>query len=234
MRAESDTGEVANARPDDNARRTDLIPILRRLGRVHQLATGERLQRDRSADRQLYLIESGAIKLSLVTPGGAELIVGLFFGGDTMGLRGFGDVPDSDVATAFERTRVHALPLTVLKQLCRENPPLHRQIFHLASQRIAQLQRRMLVVAKSGACERVAGFLVELLNRRPLTSDGTLYLPLSLNDIGNYLCLSLETVCRSLRMLERQGVIGKNGRYVKMLDRARLVVMAGESGFIAD
>lgn len=233
MKAGSDTREAKHRWPSGAQRRTDLLLILRRLGRVQQLAPGERLAGDTNADHQLYLVESGGIKLSLVAANGVELIVGLFFEGDTLGPQGLDEAPDEDVATAFEPTRVRVLPLAMLKELGRHDPCLHRQIFRLASQRIAQLQRRMLLVAKSSASERVAGFLIELENRR-MSLDGMLYLPLSLNDIGGYLCLSLETVCRSLRKLDEVGVIRRHGRSVQMLDRKRLVALAGEAGFGVD
>ena len=233
MKARSNAGEATNVQAGSDPRRNDLIPILRRLGRVQQLAPGEHLQRDTSADRHLYLVESGGIKLSLVAANGVELIVGLFFEGDTLGPQGLDEAPDEDVATAFEPTRIRVLPLAMLKELGRHDPRLHRQIFRLASQRIAQLQRRMLVISKSAATERVAGFLVELGNRRAMP-DGSLHLPLSLNDIGCYLCMSLETVSRLLSQLEREGVIRKRGRFVDVLDRKRLIALAGEAGFDAD
>ena len=233
MKAGSDTREAKHRWPSGAQRRTDLLLILRRLGRVQQLAPGERLAGDTNADHQLYLVESGGIKLSLVTANGVEVIVGLLFEGDTLGPQGLDEAPDEDVATAFEPTRIRVLPLAMLKELGRHDPRLHRQIFRLASQRIAQLQRRMLVISKSAATERVAGFLVELGNRRAMP-DGSLHLPLSLNDIGCYLCMSLETVSRLLSQLEREGVIRKRGRFVDVRDRKRLIALAGEAGFDAD
>lgn len=235
MQARGNTDGARNVQPywSGDPDRADLLPILERLGRVREIAFGERLWSDTSADRNLYLIESGALKLSLVTPKGEELVVGLFFEGDVMGWQGLADAPDADVAMALEPTRVRALPLTQIEELCRHDQLLHRQIMRLASQRIAQLQQRMLVVAKSSATERVAGFLLELANRRA-AADGWQHLPMSLEGIGCYLGLSLETVSRSLSRLERDGVILKRGRSVQVLDRDRLIATAGEAGTIAD
>jgi CRP-like cAMP-binding protein len=121
------------------------------------------------------------------------------------------------------------MPLAVLKELCRDDPSLQRQLFRLASHRIAQLQQHMLVVARRSASERVAGFLVELVKRHRMAPDGSLRLPLSLYGIGCYLGLSLETVCRTLRQLERDGAIRKHSRSVQVLDDQLLVALAGES-----
>ena len=206
----------------------DLLPILRRLGRARQMTRGERLLPESHGERDLFLIESGAIKLSLVTSNGEELVVGLFFEGDVLGLQQLGNAPDADVATVLEPTRVRVLPLAMLNELTGRDPLLQQQLLRLASQRIVQLQQHMLVLARRSASERVAGFLVELAARHHTAPDGALRLPLSLYGIGCYLGLSLETVCRSLRRLENEGHIRKRGRFVQVLDPDGLEALAGE------
>ena len=234
MEAECDRGEAKiELRRDDEPDAVDLVPILENLGRMRQVVPGESLWPEDDAHRNLYLIEAGAIKLSQVTPNGQELVVGLFFEGEVIGLQGLSDTPDADLVTALEPTRVRVLPLAVLRELCLRNTLLHREIIRLASQRIAQLQQRMMIVGRSGAVERVAGFVIEMSSRRA-KSDGWLRLPLSLNGIGDYLCMTLETVCRSLRRLEQEGLIHKRGRFVRVLDCHRLIAFAGEAGFAAD
>jgi CRP/FNR family transcriptional regulator len=215
---------------DEGDRGHELLPLLQRFGRVRQMANGERLARDIVAGRNLYLVESGALKLSLVSPAGEELIVGLFFDGDILSVQTLdSEAADRDVVTALERTRVRILPLAVINALLREEPQLQRQLFRLASERIAKLQQQMLVVARCNATERVAGFLIELAERRPMSDDGSLRLPLSLYGIGCYLGLSLETVCRALRHIQREGAIRKRGRLVRIVDQPLLVTLAGES-----
>lgn len=234
MEARCNTGDARNGRrqygdPD----RAEQAPTLKTLGRVRQVARGESLRLDSGPNRNLYVIESGAIKVSQVTPNGGELVVSLFFEGEVIGLQGFGDAAGASLATALEPTRVRVVPLAVVEELCRRDPLLHREIIRRASQRIVQLQQRMMIVAKSGATERVAGFLIEMGSCHAASED-CLRLPLSLNGIGDYLCMSLETVCRSLRRLEREGAIRKRGRLVQVLDRHRLIALAGDAGLVAD
>ena len=229
------TAEARNRRPPEyrDAVRADLLPRLERLGRVRQIARGESLRLDSRANRNLHVIESGAIKLSQVTSNGGELVVGLFFDGEVIGLHGFVDASGASLATALEPTRVRVAPLAMIEELCCRDPVLHWEIIRRASQRIAQLQQRIMIVGKGDSTERVAGFLVEMCNCR-MASDGSLRLPLSLNGIGDYLCMSLETVCRSLGRLQREGAIRKRGRLVQVLDRNRLIALAGKTGFVVD
>ena len=53
--------------------------------------------------------------------------------------------------------------------------------------------------------ERVAGFLLEMADR--VASSGTVELPMSRQDIADYLGLSMETVSRTLKHLEDASAI---------------------------
>ncbi|MDH4276230.1 MAG: Crp/Fnr family transcriptional regulator, partial [Gammaproteobacteria bacterium] len=205
----------------------DVVATLKRLGRIRKLAPRETLRAEHADDPNLYLIESGALKLSLITNAGDELIIGLFFEGDVLGLQHLYDTSSNDVATALEPTRVFVLPLNTLQRVRVQEDTLQQQLLRLASQRIAQLQQHILAVARHCAIERVASFVIELARRRTTKPGDVVWLPLSLHGIGCYLNLSLETVCRALRQLEHEGVIRKRGRAVQILDTAHLADIAG-------
>ena len=71
------------------------------------------------------------------------------------------------------------------------------------------------------ALERVATFLLEMFERRDRTK--TLHLPMSRNDIADYLGLTIETVSRTLSALKRDGVIGiPSPHRIELLDRGAL------------
>ena len=71
------------------------------------------------------------------------------------------------------------------------------------------------------ATERVAAFLLEMFDRRDRTK--ALELPMSRNDIADYLGLTIETVCRILSLFKRDGVIAiPNPHRIELLDRDAL------------
>jgi len=64
-------------------------------------------------------------------------------------------------------------------------------------------------------------FLLEMFERRDRTK--TLDLPMSRNDIADYLGLTIETVSRTLSALKRDGVIGiPSPHRIELLDRGAL------------
>ena len=60
----------------------------------------------------------------------------------------------------------------------------------------------------------------ELIALRPRCNS--LRLPMSRTDIGNYLGITLETVCRELARLEKNGIISLHKRELNILDLPRL------------
>jgi CRP-like cAMP-binding protein len=64
---------------------------------------------------------------------------------------------------------------------------------------------RTLLLGRMTAPESVAAFLLEMFERPDRTS--ALDLPMSRNDIADYLGLAIETVCRVLSSFKREGVI---------------------------
>ena len=74
------------------------------------------------------------------------------------------------------------------------------------------------------ASERVAAFLLEMFERRDRRK--ALDLPMSRNDIADYLGLTIETVCRVLSIFKRSGAIAiPNPHRIELLDRTALEAM---------
>jgi CRP/FNR family nitrogen fixation transcriptional regulator len=71
----------------------------------------------------------------------------------------------------------------------------------------------------------VATFLLDMLERRDAIR--ALDLPMSRNDIADYLGLTIETVCRVLSVFKRDGVIGiPTPHRIELRDRAALAAIA--------
>jgi CRP/FNR family nitrogen fixation transcriptional regulator len=71
------------------------------------------------------------------------------------------------------------------------------------------------------APERVATFLLEMFDRCDRTK--ALDLPMSRTDIADYLGLTIETVCRTLSLFKRDGVIAiPNPHRIELHDRDAL------------
>jgi CRP/FNR family nitrogen fixation transcriptional regulator len=86
---------------------------------------------------------------------------------------------------------------------------------------LAHAQTRTLLLGRMTAPERVANFLLELTERRDV--QRALDVPMSRNDIADYLGLTIETVCRVLSAFKRDGVIAiPNPHRIELCDRDAL------------
>jgi CRP/FNR family transcriptional regulator len=99
------------------------------------------------------------------------------------------------------------------------------------SERLARKEHMHLVLARDGAARRLAGFLVDLCERRDSAGlDGDhITLPMSRGEIASYLALAVETVSRILTRMQRAGTIQVNRSNLVVLDRAALCEEAGVS-----
>ncbi len=82
------------------------------------------------------------------------------------------------------------------------------------------MQQHSLVLIKS-AEERVAGFLLEMAGR--YSGNGAIDLPMSRQDIADYLGLTIETVSRTFTLLVQSGAISlETSRRIQFRNRAAL------------
>ena len=70
--------------------------------------------------------------------------------------------------------------------------------------------------------ERIASFLLEMTERLPGSGDRVIDVPMSRMDMADYLGLTIETVCRGLAELRRQGTIAVDRSKIIIFDRQAL------------
>jgi len=91
------------------------------------------------------------------------------------------------------------------------------QMFTSMMRNLARAQGHTLLLGRRTAVEKVAAFLIEWVGR---TSSGKLVsLPMTRQDIADYLGLTIETVSRMLSQLERQKLIElTSARQIRLTD----------------
>jgi CRP-like cAMP-binding protein len=90
----------------------------------------------------------------------------------------------------------------------------------LTVRELQRVQQHSLVLIKN-AEERVAGFLLEMAGRN--ASQTAVELPMSRQDIADYLGLTIETVSRTFTHFVQSGVIAlETSRRIRFCNRAAL------------
>jgi CRP/FNR family nitrogen fixation transcriptional regulator len=85
-----------------------------------------------------------------------------------------------------------------------------------------------MLLGRKTASERIASFLLEMIERLPNVRRNMLDLPMSRTDMADHLGLTIETVCRVLAHLRRDGTIAIERGRIAIHDAVALQQMASE------
>jgi len=197
--------------------------------RGRPLKKGETLFRQGDPFNSVFAIRSGALRTFSVTDAGEEQITGFHLPSELVGLSGMDTETYPVSAQALETTSVCEIPFERLDELSVLLPQLRRQLMRIMSREIRDDQQMMMLLSKKTADERIATFLINLSARFSARgfSANQFRLPMSRNEIGNYLGLAVETVSRVFTRCQASGLLEAEGKEVKILDSIRLCALAG-------
>lgn len=169
-----------------------------------------------------YKVIAGTVRLCKLLADGRRYIAEFYFGGDCFGLE---NVPERLFsAEAVGEVIVMRYPRRATERLIDENPGLARCLRDMTLRDLANAQIRMLMLGRMSAPERVATFLLDMFERRD--AGRALDLPMSRNDIADYLGLTIETVCRVMSAFKRGGAIDiPNPHRIELRNRAALAAI---------
>jgi CRP/FNR family transcriptional regulator, nitrogen fixation regulation protein len=166
----------------------------------------------------LYRVMSGCVRTYKTLNDGRRQISGFYMPGEVFGLS-FDD-EHAVSAEAIAETKVLVIKRSAVDGLAGRDPAIAHDLFTLSGRELRRAEGRVLLLIKS-AQERVAGFLLEMAER--MSTEDSVELPMSRQDIGDYLGLSIETVSRTLTALEGTAAIAlPTSRHVVLRNRAAL------------
>ena len=188
------------------------------------LHPGQHLYRSGDTGLHLFAVRSGCLKTYCTSKDGEEQVLGFTLPGEIVGLDGLHNGRYVSNSIVLETSSICALPYDQIEELCSALPALHRQIMRVVGKEITFDQEMLMLLGKRSADERLAAFLLSLSRRyhsRGLSA--TEYnLPMSRQDIGNYLGLAIETVSRLFAHFQDDGLVKVNRRQVVLRDLDRL------------
>jgi CRP/FNR family transcriptional regulator len=191
------------------------------------LQPGQHLYRSGDPGNALFAVRSGCLKTYCTTADGDEQVLGFTLPGELVGLDGLNNGHYVSNSIALETASVCAMPYEQLENLCHKLPALQRQVMRIVGKEIAVDHEMLMLLGKRSAEERLATFLVSLSARyksRNLSAT-EFNLPMSRQDIGNYLGLAIETISRLFAHFQEEKLLTVNRRAVVLTDLERLKVM---------
>ncbi|HKA73378.1 MAG TPA: helix-turn-helix domain-containing protein [Xanthobacteraceae bacterium] len=171
----------------------------------------------------LYKVVSGTVRTSKILADGRRQIGAFYLPGDMFGLE-MGE-EHTFSAEAIADAKVLVIKRSAVTALAQRDSDVAHELWTVTGRELHRVQEHVLLLIKT-AQERVAGFLLEMAQRERESDE--VELPMSRQDIADYLGLTIETVSRTLTHLAATAVIEvPSSRRIVLRNRAALARLNG-------
>ncbi len=188
-----------------------------------ELSPGDPLFDEGEPANHVFNVTAGVVKIYKLLADGRRQMTSFLFPGDFRGLANVETYAYS--AEAVTHAALCRFPRRKLERLLEQYPKMEHRLLGMASHELAVAQEQMLLLGRKTAREKIASFLL-MMSRRSVQrgqNGNPVAVPMSRNDIGDYLGLTTETVSRTFTQLKQGGSINLlPGGKVEMADRTRL------------
>ncbi len=171
-----------------------------------------------------YRILSGTVRTVKLMEDGRRQVAEFLLPGDFLGLDA---LDEHDLAAeAVTATVLRRYARRTVEALADHDPTVARRLRGLAGTKLRVAREQMMLLGRKTAVERIASFLSDMTARMPHGPDGRIALAMGRADIADHLGLTIETVCRTLACLRRDGVIEMAREAVAIRDARSLHALA--------
>lgn len=229
MHAAADITRVGvSAPPRPAAARSDTpdaVDLLEQFGTTVRMARDHEIHSEGSSATYCYRVISGCVRTVRLMEDGRRQVGEFLLAGDLFGLDDLDDHAFS--AEAVTEVVLRRYPRRMVESLAESHPALGRRLRELALAHLRAAQERVVLLGRKTATERLATFMLEMDRR--IKGGEMLEFPMCRADIADHLGLTVETVCRVLAQVKREGVISVTRAGVRLHDRAMLRSLASET-----
>ncbi len=154
-------------------------------------------------------VVEGVATLAKTMEDGRTQTVGLLFASDFIGRPGRREI-DYDVVAATDVT-LCCFQRKPFERLIAATPHISERLLEMSLDELDAAREWMVLLGRKTAREKIATFVEMLMRRqflgRKAQSEQALDMPLTRDDIANYLGLTLETVSRQLNAMKKEGIL---------------------------
>ncbi len=201
-----------------SAEQQDLVATM---ARPRHLTDGELIHGVGEQTGTMFVVHSGAVKVSRLLPSGRKQLLRVVKPGDTLGEHAFltGNAPHEE-AQAVDDTRLCVFVHDDLSALVERYPAIAQRMLRTLGERLAHTEHRLTLNTQSVEV-RIADYLLQQPLVRP--SDGSVgvmqvKLPLDKKDVASLLGTTPESFSRALGRLRSKGLISTDDDRVALLD----------------
>jgi CRP/FNR family nitrogen fixation transcriptional regulator len=190
------------------------------MGAPMNFAKGAEIFGENEPADYVYKVVSGTVRTYKILNDGRRQIEGFHFPGDIVGLEVGSEHASS--AEAVSNTTVLVVRRSAILTAASRDSEVANQLWAYTARELNHARGHAMLLVKT-AQERVASFLLDLANR---FSGNAVELPMSRQDIADYLGLTIETVSRTLTQFQDESAIElPSSRRVVLRNRSALSSM---------
>jgi len=180
-----------------------------------------------SPGQTLYIIESGKVRIFIISESGQEISVNIYGAGDVFGELALLDgLPRSAGAMAMEKTVTLTLHRDDFLRHLEDYPRMAKSIMEVLSTRLRYTTTYAESLSFLDVYGRVAAKLLELADRYGVQKDGKdgieINLRLTQAELATWVVATRESVNKVLGTFRDQGVIKVEAQRITVLDRREL------------
>ena len=193
-------------------------------------AADQRIISRAAADRDVYLIVSGRVRVTTYSAAGRQVTFRDFGAGEHLGeVAAIDGMPRSADVVALESALLAALPPASFRRLLQEEPVVAERLLRDFAGLVRRLSDRVLDLSTLGVHQRLHAELLRLARAAGVSRNRARIDPAPKHAaLASQVSTYREQVTRELSALTRAGVLGKDGRALVVLDAARLQKMVEE------
>ncbi|MGE3177712.1 MAG: Crp/Fnr family transcriptional regulator [Vicinamibacterales bacterium] len=209
--------------PPDGLRR------IQGLARPHKVRARQCFFNEGDAAKTFFVLTSGRVKLTQVTPEGHQVVLRIIGEGEAFGGAGaFGDLTYPVSAEAVEPARALAWTSTAMRQLMETEPRLALNAVQFVAGRLHDLQRRYRQLMTERVERRVARALLRLAHQagRSVEAGVQIAFPVSRQDVAEMTGTTLYTVSRLLSAWEARGIVLSGRQRITLTQPLALISLA--------
>lgn len=205
----------------------DALDLLEQFGSTVTILRDRQIHGQGESAEACYRVLSGCVRVVKLMEDGRRQIGEFLLPGDLFGFDAM-ETHDS-AAEAVTETVLRRYPRRMVEALAESHLAMARRLRELTAASLRTTHVLLLLLGRKTASERIASFLLEMAERLPEGQGGMLGLPMSRTDMADHLGLTIETVCRVLGHLRREGIILADRTGVRIRDRIALEQIACET-----
>ena len=198
--------------------KTHLIEKMSELGTPMTFKKGKVIFEEGEYLAGVFFVESGVCKLSKLSSNGRNQIVRFVKEGSALGQRSVvSQEPVNLTATVIKDMSVCFIPKEYILDSFIDNPKFSMELIKDLCNELRKADNFIADMSQKTVRQRLADALIYLNDTFGLDKDNYIDMPLSREELGNFVGTATESLIRSMSSLTKEKIIRTQGRTIRIL-----------------